>query len=243
VSYLRIDDAFPEHPKVHPLDDRAFRLHMHALCYCARNLTNGVISSKGLRQLLGSCDAKPRHVKQLVEHGLWHEDDAYRIHDYLEKNPTADEVRELRKARSEAGRRGGTTSGRNRKTEANGEATAQASAWPSALKQNGKQPGSTPYPSQTQTHATNGSSEESLEALPTTPREGKLDNHVWKRLTVATGARTPDAIAKLERTLVSRRSTTADVVCAIEAATGNGVRDPLAVALSELVKRAEARAA
>jgi hypothetical protein len=82
-----------------------------------------------------------------------------------------------------------------------------------------------------------------LQAPLYTPREGTINEHDWKRLTTAARARTSDAVGKLERTVRTRKSTTADVVCAIEAATGPGVRDPLAVALSELVKRAEARAA
>lgn len=52
---------------------------------------------------------------------------------------------------------------------------------------------------------------------------------------------TPDALAKLHRG--SKGNTTADLVAAREAATGPGVRDRLAVALTELKTRRQASAA
>ena len=41
MTWLRIDDCMPDHPKVDGLSDRAFRAHVTGLCYCARHLTDG----------------------------------------------------------------------------------------------------------------------------------------------------------------------------------------------------------
>ena len=41
MTWLRIDDAMVDHPKIIGLSDGAFRLHITALCYCARHLTDG----------------------------------------------------------------------------------------------------------------------------------------------------------------------------------------------------------
>lgn len=86
-----------------------------------------------------------------------------------------------------------------------------------------------------------------LQALPN--YEGGRENHEqegghWPKLIAATrSVGNPEAITKLERTVRAHHSTERDLVCATEAASGPGVRDPLGVALSELVKRAQERGA
>ena len=40
---LRFDDQFPIHRKVSGLSDAAFRLHVEAIFWCDRNLTDGFI--------------------------------------------------------------------------------------------------------------------------------------------------------------------------------------------------------
>lgn len=108
MTWVRIDDGFAEHTKVHGLSDRAFRLHVHALCYCGRNLTDGDLQPPALRMLMGSCSATRRHVAELVAAGVWDDDeDGCRIHDFTDLNPTAVEVRDKRRKRQDAGRRGG----------------------------------------------------------------------------------------------------------------------------------------
>lgn len=148
MTWVKLDDHFPEHEKVCELSDRAFRLHVTALCYCGRNLTDGVISPRSLKVInavLGWSSPR-RWVIELVAAGLWLDDgDSFSINDFTEFNPTADEVRELRRKRSEAGRKGGTTSGNNRRVEANAEASAEANASSTVLEASGlKHRGSTP---------------------------------------------------------------------------------------------------
>ena len=132
LSWLRIDDGFPEHEKVLALKGAGAKwLHVVALCQCAANLTDGVIDPKRLKVICAIADVhRPAHcVRQLVEAGLWVEleNGGYRVRDYLDYNPTAAEVKEKRAARQAAGRAGGLASGQAR-TKAKGEPDAEANA-------------------------------------------------------------------------------------------------------------------
>lgn len=103
VTWVRIDDGFAEHPKIMGLSDRAFRLHVTALCYCGRNLTDGHLSPPALKMLMASCSATRRHVNELVDAGVW--DSATTIHDFTDLNPTADSVKRDRAAARDRQRR------------------------------------------------------------------------------------------------------------------------------------------
>lgn len=112
MTWVRIDDGFAEHPKVHGLSDRAFRLHVTALCYCGRNLTDGAITIPALKMLLGACSATRRHVRELVDAGVWdsvddlqiHGDDL-QIHDFNDLNPKAETVKREREKTRDRQRR------------------------------------------------------------------------------------------------------------------------------------------
>ena len=43
MSWVRLDDNFPNHPKVVGLSDQAFRLYISGLCYASHYLTDGLI--------------------------------------------------------------------------------------------------------------------------------------------------------------------------------------------------------
>lgn len=103
MSWLKIDDGFVEHFRVDPLSDRAFRLHVAALCHCSRNLTDGHVSTKNVRVLRArSNNAGVKHVDELLEAGLWVQNgDGYVIRDYLDYNPSAEKVRQERSKAAE----------------------------------------------------------------------------------------------------------------------------------------------
>jgi hypothetical protein len=102
-TYIKLHDGFDEHPKVAGLSDKAFRTYIEALCYCARNLTDGRISFAVARKL-----APPRVWAVLTAVRLVDaHDDHYSLHDYLEHQRSAEQVRQLKEARREAGKRGG----------------------------------------------------------------------------------------------------------------------------------------
>ena len=123
MSWLRIDDNFVEHPKVLDLSDRAFRLHMAGLCFCARNLTDGVLVARAVKTVCAITGANRRHLVELRDVGLWDERaDGYAIRDYLDYNFDRESIKALREKRADAGRKGGIRSGeaRRSKTEAFG---------------------------------------------------------------------------------------------------------------------------
>jgi general stress protein YciG len=140
MTWAKFDDRYPWHRKVRGLSDAAFRMDVSAVCWCAENLTDGVIESEFLT--LVSDVRNPRKVAaELVRAGRWHAEDhdcescpllppgAHVIHDYLDYNPTREKIERDREQRRKAGERGGVASGRAR-------SKSEASCFDSA-KQNG----------------------------------------------------------------------------------------------------------
>lgn len=85
MPYLNIDDNFADHPKIEGLSDGAFRLHVAAMCYAAKFLTDGAIPALRVPRLAPRY--KPALLKELLKAGLWIEHDQdYRIHDFLDWN-------------------------------------------------------------------------------------------------------------------------------------------------------------
>src|SRR5437016_2129606 len=102
MSWVKLDDGFAEHPKVSALTDRAFRLYLTGLCYCARNLTDGTLPPRGLRTVLAGSGATKKHVLELVGAGLWEVDgDEHSVHDYLSYNKTKVDVEHERQLATE----------------------------------------------------------------------------------------------------------------------------------------------
>lgn len=123
MTWLKIDDAFADHPKIISLKDRAFRVHISALCYACRFPSEqGHIPSAALRQL----GATPGIVRDLISSGVWEEmEDGIYIHDFTEYNPPPPAG--LAEKRSEAGRRGGIQSAHTRAS--NRQASGKQLAW------------------------------------------------------------------------------------------------------------------
>lgn len=106
MTWVRIDDQMPDHPKVAGLTSDAFRLHITGLCYASRHLTDGdipraMIDRWGVRHA-------DRAAHELCSAGLWVEiPTGWRIHDYLEHQRSKAQVEELAEKRRTAGRKGG----------------------------------------------------------------------------------------------------------------------------------------
>ena len=107
MTWVVLDDKMPEHPKIVGLSDGAFRLHVSAIAYSNRHLTDGIISADMVAQLM------PRYRKnfldELLRRAVWVElvpDECYEIHDYLDWNKSRAEVSQQRKAKAEGGRKG-----------------------------------------------------------------------------------------------------------------------------------------
>jgi hypothetical protein len=111
----------PDHPKVDGLSDAAFRLLVTMWCWCSRHLTDGKIP-KATWEKRG----KEKVRSELVTAGLVDMiDGGVQMHDYTDHQRTAEEVKQLREARREAGRMGGIAKA---KKVANAKASATANA-------------------------------------------------------------------------------------------------------------------
>jgi hypothetical protein len=101
--WVKLDDAFAEHPKIQRAGAAAAWLYVCGLCYCARHLTDGVIPGAAVARL---ADLRRPSVEaeRLVAAGLWEASgEDFRVHDYLAYQPARLKVEADR--RTEAGRK------------------------------------------------------------------------------------------------------------------------------------------
>lgn len=69
MPWFKVDDGFYDHPKVENLPMAARGLWLTCGVWCAKHLTDGVISAKRVRALGGT----PAQIKALIKNGLWSE--------------------------------------------------------------------------------------------------------------------------------------------------------------------------
>ena len=93
--WIRLDDTFWTHPKLERLSDRAYRLYLRSIGYAAQHLTDGVIDQTALRTL----GAARKTCEELVTSGCWDivPDGGYVVHDYLDFNPSREQVMDRRR--------------------------------------------------------------------------------------------------------------------------------------------------
>lgn len=138
MTWVRLDDQFPIHRKVGALSDPAFRLHVEAICWCARHLTDGVVSRDDLSTVSRIRGAE-RYAAELVRRGCWSETaEGWLIHDYLEYQQSRSKVLHTREQRAKAGKAGGVASGASRRGRSVRTKTAGQAADGSNTKANGK---------------------------------------------------------------------------------------------------------
>ena len=98
MAWAKLDDEFVEHPRISPLSDKAFRLHVAGICHAARKLTDGHISPTDARILLALTKTRRRHIDELLDAGVWTENgNGWVIRDYLDYNPSSETVKERRR--------------------------------------------------------------------------------------------------------------------------------------------------
>ncbi|NLG55650.1 MAG: hypothetical protein GX542_08380 [Rhodococcus sp.] len=101
MPWVKLDDRFPSHRKVALLSDRAFRLHVSAICWCSENLTDGRIADREL-PLVAHIRGIKATAKQLEDAGLWtRTGDGWEVHDFLDYNPSREQVLAERKKNAE----------------------------------------------------------------------------------------------------------------------------------------------
>lgn len=174
MTWAKLDDSFPEHPKVASLSDKAFRLHVTAICYAARNLTDGFVPKAVLPMLGGSI----KLAGELVTIGAWDKTPAgWDIHDFLDYNPSRASIEEERERKRIAGQAGGQASAKAR-AKAGRQARGQARATHSATGSSGTPD---PIPSGS-TEPDNAQTAETASAPPTgkARRIGPEDISRWE---------------------------------------------------------------
>ena len=143
MTWVRIDDEFPQHPKIASVGPLGMALQVAGLCYCNRYLTDGFIPLAVARTLLDFTglgmrmwDSKPEPggtslfgggedataglvIEDLVEADVWKEAEVdgfrgYLIHDYLDYQPSKAQVEAERQLKVAAGQAGGQASAQAR---------------------------------------------------------------------------------------------------------------------------------
>ena len=100
MPWVRIDDRFPEHEKIVAGGPLAIALQVRALCYCARNLTDGRLS-RGIVAMMAH-DLDGFGAADMERAGLWEKTtDGWLVHDYLAYNPSRKQVEAERAAVAE----------------------------------------------------------------------------------------------------------------------------------------------
>lgn len=123
-TWIKLDDDFFDHPKVVGLSLVAVHVHLRAICWCSKHLTDGripvaVVESWSVRRWREA-------IESLVERGLWERPTVdlgstyglptvrdpkvaewFQIHDYLDHQRSAEDARNIKAKRAKAGSKGG----------------------------------------------------------------------------------------------------------------------------------------
>lgn len=108
VTWLKVDDGLPDHPKFVALSNIAARLWLHASCWSSRKLTDGRIPHAVIANLLPNETERARKsaATELVDAGIFHaEKGAWTIHDFLDYNPSRKKTLKKRKKNADRLRR------------------------------------------------------------------------------------------------------------------------------------------
>ena len=125
MSWIKIDDGFPDHPKFLEAGPLGGFLCLCAIAWSNRNRTDGFVPRGQVRRLVdfegfahhmwagelvgGGDDVDAMQLaEELVTVGLWeHVKGGFLIHDYLDWQRSREEIEALTEQRREAGKRGG----------------------------------------------------------------------------------------------------------------------------------------
>jgi hypothetical protein len=97
ASWSRLDAGYFGHAKAKAIGKDGRALDLAGICWCATNETDGHIPKHALSFIAGEAEVSPKVVDRVVEMGRWHAvDDGWIVHDYLDYNRSADEIRRER---------------------------------------------------------------------------------------------------------------------------------------------------
>jgi hypothetical protein len=93
MTWVRLDDQAPDHPKFARTGTVGFALHIAAMCYASRYLTDGFVPELAALKLLPDQVVSPRQLAEMVSADLWERvEGGYRVHDFLVNNKSKDLV-------------------------------------------------------------------------------------------------------------------------------------------------------
>jgi hypothetical protein len=103
VTWLRIDDSFVDHPKLHALSDAAYRAVTRSWGYAAKHETDGRIPISIAKEYTRS---SRKVLAEIIDCGLWTKNGTgYVIHNFNKRNPTKADLDEQRREVAERQRR------------------------------------------------------------------------------------------------------------------------------------------
>ncbi len=103
MTWVKLDDQFFAHERVVGLSKDAKLLYLAGLTYCSAQLTDGRIGRGAVRVVAALADVVPDvALGELTDAGLWSlTESGYIVHDYLDYNPTAAQVKAQRVANTQ----------------------------------------------------------------------------------------------------------------------------------------------
>ncbi len=97
TTWVRLDDNYPNHPKVMSLSSDAVRLHITCICYASQYLTDGVIATK-IAEKLGS---EEFYVELLDSKLIERTESGWLLSSYLEYQSSKEEVETAKRKNKE----------------------------------------------------------------------------------------------------------------------------------------------
>jgi hypothetical protein len=145
VPWFRLDDKFHSHPKVIQAGNEATGLFVRCGTYAAEHLTDGYIPEH-VALLYGSGEL----AETLVHAKLWRRTrGGYKMPDYLDYNPSAQQVDKERALKAERQKRWLETRGRRKRDaskDASGDGSKDGAPTPSPTRPEGSGSGTSPDP-------------------------------------------------------------------------------------------------
>ena len=124
MTWAKFDDAFWSHPKTVRAGNEAVGAFVRMVCYCSQYLTDGAVPAATAREI-----ARPKILERLVEVGLLEADgDGFRVHGYLERNPSRLQVEAERAAKTQRQNRWRETRAQEQKTAPNAAKSTRVDA-------------------------------------------------------------------------------------------------------------------
>lgn len=112
TPWVRIAQSMPNHPKIMPLSDKAFRTLVEMICYSAQYELDGKLPA-GLAERLWNMDALDELMtNSSTAPSLAKQDSMYVIHGYEDMQETSNEIAAKREILRENGRKGGRPTGK-----------------------------------------------------------------------------------------------------------------------------------